>query len=149
MTEKQVGVVSDPVTGTAEPKSIPGAVLDYFIDVTNLGPTNPDQVLIVDDLPSDVELFVGDLDGLGEPFEFIDGGITGTPSGLSYAFISLASITDSVEFSLNGGSTFDYVPTPDINGYDSNVNAIRVTFQGVFADGASPSFRLRLRARLL
>lgn len=147
--EKQVGVVSDPVTGTVEPKSIPGAVLDYLIDITNLGPSNPEQVFFVDDLPSDVELFVGDLDGLGEPFEFIDGGITGTPSGLSYTFTSLASTTDSVEFSANGGATFDYVPMPDVDGYDGNVNAVRVSWQGIFANGASPSLRLRMRIRLL
>lgn len=146
--EKQVGVESDPVTGTLEPKSIPGAVLNYFVGVTNLGPTNPDQVSFVDDLSSTVDLFVGDLDGLGEPFEFIDGGTTGTPSGLSYSFVSLASDADSVEFSRNGGSTFDYVPTPDVDGYDGDVNAIRVTFQGAFASGGSPSLRLRLRVRL-
>lgn len=146
--EKLVSVLSDPVTGSVNPKSIPGAVVEYFIDVTNLGTTSPNQVVLVDDLPSEMELFVGDLDGLGEPFEFIDGGIAGTSSGLSYDFTSLGNTGDSVEFSRNGGATYDYVPIPGIDGYDDNVNGLRFTFQGSFDNSGTPTLRLRVRARL-
>jgi uncharacterized repeat protein (TIGR01451 family) len=43
-------VVSDPVSGTTNPKMIPGAVVGYCITVSNTGPTAADSVSITDNL---------------------------------------------------------------------------------------------------
>ena len=65
---------------------------------------------------------------------------------------SLASATDDLEFSNNGGSTWTHVPTADLNGYDtSGTTHIRMRPKGTMAGasaGGSPSFQLRFRVRV-
>ncbi|HRX90821.1 MAG TPA: hypothetical protein P5528_15380 [Steroidobacteraceae bacterium] len=45
-------VVSDPFNGTTNPKSIPGAVLEYAVTVTNSGGTAATGVVITDPVPA-------------------------------------------------------------------------------------------------
>ena len=54
---------------------------------------------------------------------------------MNYNFISLASTTDDVAFSDNGGVTFNYVPIADGLGLDENVTHIRVSPVGDFLSG--------------
>ncbi len=137
---KSVETVSDPVTGTVTPKMIPGAYVDYFIDVENPSSGTPIDISVDDVLPGEVALWVVALPGLSEPFEFIDGGVSGAPSGISFSFDTLASIIDSVAFSNNGGVSFSYTPIADANGLDANVTNIRFILSGTFlASGALPN----------
>ena len=148
---KLMEVVSDPVTAASNPKSIPGAFVDYYLDVSNPSTDIIGNVVVTDDLPPEMALFVGPLIPTGEPFEFIEGGLSGTPSGLLADFDTLTSTLDGVEFSNNGGVTFTYVPSADASGFDANVTNIRLTLVGTFNPAAPPDipeFRLRLRARL-
>ena len=149
---KSVLTYSDPVNGTTLPKAIPGAVVTYSIQITNSGPATADNntTLIVDPIPANTRLFVGDLGGAGSgPIAFVQG----TPSsGLTYTFTSLASVTDDVSFSNTGCSPFtNYTPVPDVNGFDAAVTCIRVNPKGVFAAasaGNNPSFQARFRVRV-
>jgi hypothetical protein len=143
-------LLSDPVRGTSNPKSIPGAVRSYTLRLTNsgAGKVDNDTLVLRDPLPAAMELYVGDLAGPGlGPVQFVDGSPT---SGLTFTFTSLASGTDSVDFSNDNGATWTYVPTPDGNGYDAAVTHIRLRPQGAMneAGGGNPSADLIFRMRV-
>lgn len=145
---KTVFVVSDPINGGANPKAIPGALMQYAITATNQGhgAADGDSVVIIDPVPPDTSLFVGDLETPGSgPIGFSDGA---TPSGLTYTFGGLDSVTDDTGFSNDGGSTWTYTPVPDANGADAAVTHVRINPKGIFdgtTGGNTPSFTLRLR----
>ncbi len=136
---KSVATVSDPYSGGANPKSIPGAVMQYTISLGNDGPGAADQntIVIMDAIPPGTSLVVADFDAANPgPVAFVDG----TPaSGLSYGFTSLSSVTDDVDFSSDGGLNFDYTPTPGADGSDTGVTHIRISPQGTARfTGADP-----------
>lgn len=144
-------LISDPINSLVNPKAIPGSVRDYTLRLTNSGPgaVDANSVVVSDPLPPKMELYVNDLAGAGlGPVRFQDG----TPSsGLTWIFTSLASQTDSVDFSSDYGATWTYVPVPDANGYDAAVTTLRLRPQGSMnaAGGGNPSadfsFRMRLK----
>lgn len=137
--------VSDPVNGAINPKYIPGASLDYTIGVSNPGsPVSSDTVVIVDLLPASLRLYVGNLSGsVGTgPVVFADGVPSST---LSYTYSGLANLTDDVDFSNNGGTSWTYVPTPSfIDGTDAAVNAIRIRPKGTMVFGGNFQVRFRM-----
>lgn len=150
---KTASVISDPL-GNAAPKSLPGAVVDYKVMFTNplgnlLSPVR--NILVTDVLPTNVSLRVSDLNGTGSgPVEFNDGSLLGLGllgSGLTCAYTSLASTTDCIDFSSDGGTTWTYTPAPDANGYDPNVRAIRIKPLTTFAAGGSFQLRYRVKIR--
>jgi hypothetical protein len=146
---KTIAITSDPVNGTSNPKYIPGAVALYTIQITNTGSASPDSnsVFVFDAVPAHTTLYVGDLTGTNSgPVQFVDGSTT---SGLSYTYAGLASSTDNVDFSNNGGASYTYTPAPDANGYDATVTNIRINPQGTFAaSGGSPSFQVNFRVKV-
>jgi hypothetical protein len=76
-------------------------------------------------------MIVQDIGGAGSgPVDFQDGSPS---SGLSYSFISLGSTTDDLEFSSDGGLTYNYTPTADASGCDPLVTHVRVSPTGTFA----------------
>ena len=142
---KSAQTITDPVNGSVNPKSIPGAEVLYSITLTNqgLGVADLDSIIITDTIPANAEIFVGDLSA-GSPVAFIDGAV---PSALSLSFISLVSAADDIEFSSDGS----YIPVPDIDGYDSGVTFLRLLTKGTFAasDGTNhPSFTIRFKVRI-
>jgi hypothetical protein len=131
---------TDPFNGATNPKLIPGARAAYTVTVANPNPfaATADSIVVLDPTPANLSLFVNPIVGAsGGPVRFTDGA---TPSGLTYTFTSLASTTDDVDFSNNGGTTWTYVPTPDAQGADSTVNRIRIRPKGAMA--ANSSFSL-------
>ena len=144
---KTVAVISDSTNLLANPKNIPGAVVEYSLRVTNTGQGKVDisTLFISDPIPTNTELFVGDLTSPSGPIAFVQGTPT---SNLSWTFSSLASLTDDVDFSNDGGLTWTYVPTPP---YDSAVNRIRLNPKGVMAaasGGNNPFIELKFRVRI-
>lgn len=143
-------MISDPFNGTVNPKAIPGSVRNYSIRLTNSGPGTVDNnsLIIMDPLPATLELYVGDLAGAGlGPVIFADG----TPvSGLGWTFVSLADMTDSVDFSNDNAATWTYVPVPDGTGFDAAVTHIRMRPQGIMnaAGGGNPNATLTFQVRL-
>ncbi|MGI9326951.1 MAG: hypothetical protein ACR2PZ_17155 [Pseudomonadales bacterium] len=145
--EKTLAVTFDGSSPSA-PKAIPGAEVEYAITVTNDGgdPIEADSIEIRDQLPGELTYLLGNpLD----PITFIDG----TPSSnLSFTFSGLASTTDDVEFSNDGGASF-ITPVVDADGADATIppiNFILVTPQGTMPanGGSAPSFEIRLRMRI-
>lgn len=135
---------SDPFNGTANPKAIPGAFVSYTVVANNTGAVVVDanSVFVVDAVPANTDLFVNDLGGAGSgPVAF-----TALASGLTYTFTSLASATDDVGFSSDGGATFTYAPVPNANGVDPAVTHVRINPKGTF--GAASSCQLQFRVRI-
>ena len=88
---KQITTLSDPINANTNPKSIPGAIKEYAITVTNTGEgeADEDKLILDDKIPVNTSLVVGGL-SCGNAVQLIDG----TPSsGLSCG---------TVEFSQDG-----------------------------------------------
>ncbi len=137
-------VQSDPFNGPTNPKAIPGAFVAYTIVASNTAAivVDADTVFLVDSVPANTDLFVSDLGGAGSgPVAF-----AALTSGLTYTFTSLASTTDDVDFSNNGGATWVYVPTPDANGVDPAVTHLRINPKASLAGNSG--FQLVFRVRI-
>jgi hypothetical protein len=145
---KTVQVSSDPINGSTNPKFIPGALALYTVRITNQGNLGSDSnsTVIVDAVPANTSLYVNDLGAVGSgPVAFADGSPS---SALTYTFTSLASTTDDVDFSSNGGATYAYTPTPAANGCDASVTHIRINPKGTFAaasGGNNPYFTVSFK----
>ena len=148
---KTASAISDPVNDTDNPKAIPGAVIQYTLRLSNSGDGMPDanSLVLSDALPEQVDLYVGDLNGVGSgPISFSDG----TPaSGLSWSFDALNSNSDDAEFSTDGVD-WSYVPVPDADGFDGNVRYIRLKPRGgmnaaVAGSAVTAEFEFRVRVR--
>ncbi|MGB7738452.1 MAG: hypothetical protein WBM03_05010, partial [Steroidobacteraceae bacterium] len=134
---------SDPFNGTTNPKAIPGAFVTYTIVAGNPSAVAVDanSVFVFDAVPANTDLFVNNLGGAGSgPVAF-----TALTSGLTYTFTSLASATDDVSFSNDGGTTYVYTPTPNAAGVDPAVTHIRINPKGTFAAASSCQLQLRVR----
>ncbi len=49
---KSQAVISDPFNGAVNPKAIPGAVIEYCIDINNTGATQADAIVMTDAIPA-------------------------------------------------------------------------------------------------
>ncbi len=131
---KNSSIIRDPINGTANPKAIPGSLQRYELRLNNEGriPLDNDKVSISDTIPANTSILVQSSVNYPEPpFTFTDGA-GATSSGLSFIYSGPASITDDVEFSINNGSDFNYLPTPNGDGFDSLVTDVRINPKGVF-----------------
>lgn len=141
---KVTDTVFDPVNGASNPFAIPGSIAEYTISVTNegAGAVDANTLTVTDTLSNKTELFV-DTAG-GDPIVFVDG----TPaSGLVYSYAT------SVAFSSEpgGGPPFTHPPVADLDGFDSAITAIQVSFTGVMnpdTGSGPPQFQLLLRVRV-
>ena len=141
-------VISDPQNGGTNPKAIPGAIVEYTLLITNAGGAiDNNTVVVTDAIPANTALFANNIGGVGSGPVSFQQGIQS--SALSYTFTSLASATDDVSFSNNGGATLHFTPVPAANGCDTNVTHIRVNPKGTFASGTAvvtdPGFQLQFR----
>ncbi|HTO70092.1 MAG TPA: hypothetical protein VMR31_09555 [Myxococcota bacterium] len=151
-------VISDPVNCTTpgnsascspanSQKRIPASIVEYQDVVSNSGGVNdPNSVVISNPVPANTSLRVVDIGGAGSgPVAFVDGTTT---SALTYTFTSLASTTDDLDFSNDGGTTWTYTPVANGAGCDLAVTNLRVRPRGTFAADSGtpdPSFTLRFR----
>lgn len=137
--EKTSTVISDPVNGTTNPKLIPGAIVEYTVNVRNVGTgvVDSSSIIILDVMPTEMAFAVG------TPVTFTNGTTT---SGLN-AFNAATMVTYS---SASGGAApYTYTPTGT---FDASVRGIRVRPTGTMAAATSataqPSFTIRFRAQV-
>ena len=144
---KVSSVISDPVNGTSNPKAIPGALVEYLITVSNTGSDNTDgnTVIITDDAPADAKMCLANLAGPGSGPVLFSGG--SPASGLGYSFVALGNTTDNLQFSNDGGTTWNYTPTPDADGCDPAVSDFRVRPTGVLIAGRAATVRARFMVK--
>ena len=146
---KASATVEDPISGTTNPKSIPGATMRYLVMTTNSGsgPVDTDTLVITDPIPANMALRVIDFDGVTSgPVQFVDGA---PASGLTYTFVALGDAGDDVSFSNDGGATYTYTPVADANGLDLTVTHIRINPKGDFlgdTGGGDPNFDVYFKA---
>ena len=147
---KAVTTLEDPFNGTSNPKAIPGATMAYTIVTTNTGsgPVDADSLYVTDAIPANMSLRVSDFDASTTgPVQFVDGS---PASGLNpINFVSLADLSDDIEFSNDDAATFTYAPTPGANGTDPAVTHIRINTTGSMTGNSGsgdPSFQLLFKA---
>lgn len=137
--EKTSAVISDPVNGTSNPKLIPGAVVEYTVNVRNVGTGAVDasSIVIVDVMPPEMSFAVG------TPVTFTNGTTT---SGLS-AFNAATMV--SYSSATGGAAPYTYTPS---GSFDANLRGIRIAPTGTMAAATSataqPSFTIRFRAQV-
>jgi len=148
LVTKVVAALEDPINLAANPKAIPGSEILYTVTVANqgAGTVDTDAFFITDAIPANGCMNVLDAGAAGSgPVDYQDGSPS---SNLTYSFISLASTTDDLEFSSDGGASFTYAPTPDAFGCDALVTNIRINPKGTFAadtGAGSPQARFSFR----
>ena len=139
---KTVETLTEPVNGTTNPKAIPGAELLYRVQVINSGFGSPDSdtLEVTDPIPANTSLYVGDL-GQGAPLFFSDIASSGFTAGdVNLSYSEDASCSD-----------YNYTPSADTDGFDSNVCAFKARMTGTFnaSDGTTnPSFSLEFKVRI-
>ncbi|HET7396303.1 MAG TPA: hypothetical protein VFK12_07675 [Gammaproteobacteria bacterium] len=129
---KAVSAVSDPIEGTTRPKAMPGATMQYLVNVSNQGkgPADSNSLAITDPVPADSSFVVGSV-------VFTDGS---TSSGLTMS-------AANVSYSNDNGATWTYTPVAGGDGTDPNVTNIKFSPQGSMAGktGTAPSFNIAFK----
>lgn len=130
-------VYSDPVNGLANAKEIPGSYVYYTVTVGNPSgvAVTSDSIVVMDATPANLRLYTAVIPGGSGPIIF-----TGGTSGITFTYAGLASMTDDIDFSNNGGATWTYVPTPGADGTDAAVTNFRVRPKGTMAAGSTFTF---------
>jgi len=139
-------IVGDQTGRGVSPAVTAGTIVDFSVAVT--GPrergTPATSLAISNKVPDNLSLYVGDLERSGNgPAAFSD-----HDSGLEFSFAGLSSPDDSIEFSGDGGKSFDYVPVADSEGFDANVTHIRFRPQGALQATTGQNERFSLRYRM-
>jgi len=125
--------------------AVPGNDVIYTINVSNQGDGSPDanSVVLIDDLPSELEFYNGDVDGPGpetQPVAFTD-----NASGLTFTYATDVGYSNAVSAPASFASC-TYTPA---SGYDPAVTHICVRPAGTFAVGTpAPAFSVQFRARI-
>lgn len=138
---------SDPVNGTTNPFSIPGAPMSYTVTATNHGGpgVTTDSVVITGPIPPNTAFRVSDL---GQPWGPVAFSENTPPSGLTL------DPANDVTFSVDGGSSFNLTIAdlvPDATGCDPRITHLRVNPKGYFAGSNAvgvPGFTLQFRAQV-
>lgn len=144
LVSKLALTLTDPVNGGSNPKSIPGATVQYTVGVSNVGPGSVDAntVVITDPVPANTALYVDT--GSGDPIQFVDGAVA---SGLTFNYASDVTFSNQP----GGGAPYNYIPIPDAQGFDPAVTGFRVNPQGAMnaaSGGNNPSFNILMRVRI-
>lgn len=138
--------VFDPL-GTGDQYAIPGNDVIYSISITNSGNITIDNnsLFLVDNFPSDIVYYNGDIDGAGPQTTPVIMETTGAP-GLTFNFATDVRFSDSSTAPSNVGQcSYSAVP----NAYDANVRFICFTPQGSFAaTDPDSTIVLKFRARI-
>ncbi len=140
---KTASAYSDPLNGLTNAKQIPGGVTEYAITTSSPASytVTANTLIVADQTPANMDLVVTDFAGVGSG----PAGITPNTSGLGYIYGGLSSLTDDIDFSNNGGTSWTYIPVANANGVDPNVTSVRVRPRNAMAAGSNFVVRLRYR----
>jgi uncharacterized repeat protein (TIGR01451 family) len=138
-------VERDPVNGTTAPKAIPGADVLYTLQVSNSGPGGVDSntLVLIDPIPANTRLFVGDL-GQGGPVTFSD-------ADADSGFAAPPPLPFTLAYYSNAACSNGAIPAPDADGFDAGIRCLRITMTGAMNGAvapATPDFTLTFRARI-
>ena len=145
LSEKTVEVY-DPA-GTGDQYAIPGNDVIYSISITNSGNIAIDNnsLFLVDNFPSDIVFYNGDIDGAGPETDPVIMETTGTP-GITFDYNNDVRFSDSTTAPANIGQC-SY--SAAANSYDPNVRFICFKPQGSFAaTDPDSTIVIKFRARI-
>ena len=132
--KKTAQTLFDPVNGQTNPKSIPGAIVEYTLRSENTGfqLVDNNSTVIQDNIPANMKVCVADTGQCKKPFLVSSSNTSGLTLG-------------NVAYKINGN--FVTNPPADAGGFHSGVSAIKVTMNGKFLDkcSGSPAFEVRFR----
>lgn len=146
-----VNVESDDINGASLAKAIPNAIVKHTVTGTNEGNISTDNgsTVLTIAIDSSSELYVKDLNGVGEgPIHFTDGSDPAS-SGLSYSYNSIDGSGDSLWFSTNGSIYTDTTDTS--NDYNSSITHFQIRFDGSLKasmDSTEPTFSFDYQVRV-
>jgi uncharacterized repeat protein (TIGR01451 family) len=136
---KTVAMLSDPINGSTNSKSIPGGIAQYTLTVTNTGPgsVTANSVFIVDTLPTQISV------GTGSNPQFVQGSPT---SGLTFNAASNIAYSNSS----TAPTSFAACTYHPVAAYDAAVRYICINPSGTFAgsSGTPPSFQITYQAQI-
>jgi trimeric autotransporter adhesin len=135
---KSSSVISDPINGvSASAKAIPGAEVQYTIQVINSGNgvADADSIVITDPVPANTIMYV---DTAGSAVTFTCGGC-GLTDPWTYA--------NAVSYSYQPGGGPPYVYPPTTIGYDPLVKGVRITPSGTL-NGGGASFTVIFKMKI-
>jgi uncharacterized repeat protein (TIGR01451 family) len=136
---KSSALVSDPVNGATNPKSIPGAIVAYTLSVTNSGPSAVDAntVLIIDTLPSQLSV------GTAASPTFVQGSPTSALTFTTSTDIAFSSSTTAP----TSYAACNYTPT---SAYDTAVHFICLNPKGTMAGstGSPSNFAITINTKV-
>jgi uncharacterized repeat protein (TIGR01451 family) len=141
---KSVQSYSDPVGGTTNPFSLPGALMSYAVTASNHGGpgVTTDSIVITDPVPPDTAFWTGNL---GMPWGPVAFSQNVPPSGLTFDPAS------DVTFSMDGGTSFPLTIAdliPDATGCDPRITHLRINPKGNIAGSngsGDPGFTMQFR----
>jgi uncharacterized repeat protein (TIGR01451 family) len=144
---KSVQSYSDPVGGTANPFSLPGASMTYTVTASNHGGpgVTTDSVVITDLVPPNTVFCIGDL---GLPWGPVSYSENTQPSGLTF------DPANDLTFSMDGGANFNLTTAdliPDAYGCDPRITHLRINPKGNFSGAGGtgiPGFTLQFRIQV-
>ncbi|MEM7610956.1 MAG: hypothetical protein AAF270_04725 [Pseudomonadota bacterium] len=73
---KTQALISDPINGTTDPLSIPGAVVEYTVTIVNTGSVDADNVGLTDVIAAELAFLAGQYNGGAADIEYTVGGAT-------------------------------------------------------------------------
>jgi uncharacterized repeat protein (TIGR01451 family) len=135
---KSSSVISDPINGvSASAKAIPGAEVQYTIQVINSGNgvADADSIVITDPVPANTTMYV---DTTGSAVTLTCGGC-GLTDPWTYA--------NAVSYSYQSGGGPPYVYPPTTIGYDPLVKGVRITPSGTL-NGSGASFTVIFKMKI-
>ena len=134
---------SDPVNGTTNPKYLPAGLTTDTWTVSQPASYTSTALVMTMATPANTELVTSDYASAGSgPASFGAG-----TSGLSYSFTNLANTADSIDFSNDHGTTWNYAPTVGSAGTDPTVTDIRVHPTGSVAPGSTMTVAVHFRIK--
>ncbi|MBT8045661.1 MAG: isopeptide-forming domain-containing fimbrial protein [Pontiella sp.] len=136
---KSSTVLSDPVNGSSNPKRIPGAVVEYRIQVNNsgIGGGDADSIELDDAIPQNTAMVVSDAYGPAGPVQFIP-----DTSGLTYSYSGLGNGSDDLSF--HSATSTNYTPSASADGSDPGVTSVHLNPKGTLNGSSSFEFRFQV-----
>lgn len=137
----------DGISGTTDPKAIPGSRRRASITIANpdiVGLDTNTLALVMPVAAGTIVALDGDGSGSGSVVQTTDGS---PASGLTVSYVSPSSTTDNVDFSSDGGVSWTYVPTAGDTTSEAAVTHIRIRPQGGMAAKSSFSVSIPFLVR--
>ena len=133
--KKSLTTLYDPINLTSNPKSIPGAVVEYTLKAENFGFMHADNntTILQDIIPENMKTCVANIGQCKKPY------LVGTSNTSG---MNLGTVT----YTVNGVDTTN--PPADVDGFNTNVSKIKIAMLGEFPDVCSGahSFEIKFRA---